>query len=427
MNPIQLQSTFNTLIQNNEARKVSRWVNHGRRIGHPARLHLAGASVVQVSPANPTDAPLVNPNLPLYASGGPVITDINQGVLSDCYMLAFLAALCQTANGRAWIQNRCRISSTNPNQVVVSFTRNGIQTDVSMDFLEDTQAARDSTSIWPEAMEKAYAFYRTGADTFASINMGLASAFASDFGCVPSGINLNQTAATTAAALLADLNAGKPCTLMSPASPGLGLVGSHCYTVMGVGPDGSVTLRNPWGATAGTLIYVIPPAGLIQANLSYYEYGTVPPITVPAPVNPPIPVPASFTPKAVAAVATLPATILASQFTALYGSVKVENNTPDGSADLGYIQSGDQASALVNVATQRTFNLAFKCASVYPTFSFDVYAGTIKLGTVSGPGTGSWSVYQTIPLGSVQIPVGLSYLTLFFTSGAVNVNNVTVS
>lgn len=258
-------------------------------------------------------------------------------------------------------------------------------------------------------------------DTYASLNMGLSSAVASDLGCIPSGMNLNQGLATIQT-IKDRLTAQVPCTMLTPANPGLGLVPSHAYTVMSVNTDNSVVLRNPWGTSGGQLIYTIPVSGFVQANLPYTEYGTTPSVVIPAP-----PVIPTVILKGLQSIANVPGKVLAGNFTRLDGSIRVEKNTPDSSDDLGYIAAGDQAFFMVQSASAKSYNLSFQCATVYPSSTFDVYIGSVKAGTLAALATGSWSSYTTCSLYNVQIPAGLVGITLVFKNGNLNVNNFTAT
>ena len=65
----------------------------GAKPGKPSRLSISkvvvqsvGFTFVDETQINPTDGgTLVNPGYPIWEAGGPVITDINQNQLSDCY------------------------------------------------------------------------------------------------------------------------------------------------------------------------------------------------------------------------------------------------------------------------------------------------------------------------------------------------------
>jgi len=108
-------------------------------------------------------------------------------------------------------------------------------------------------SLWVAIMEKAYAFFRTGAGTYASIEAGWMSEVYSALGktstsyfSVASGTELLNT-------MKAALEQGKSVTLgVKTPTDGAPLIGDHAYMVDHVNVDNtgnavSVTLRNPWG------------------------------------------------------------------------------------------------------------------------------------------------------------------------------------
>ena len=107
---------------------------------------------------------------------GPVAGDVNQGESGDCYFLSSLAAFAGVEP--AMLQQSAVdmgdgtytvdfIANNKPEYIRVS---NDLPTQGSESYV---YARPGSTgSIWAAIMEKAYAFFRTGANTYASISSG---------------------------------------------------------------------------------------------------------------------------------------------------------------------------------------------------------------------------------------------------------------
>jgi len=105
-------------------------------------------------------------------------------------------------------------------------------------------------SIWAAILEKAYAFFRTGAGTYASLNSGWMANVFSDLG-------LGNTGVYSSDSLLSKIDdmikAKKAVTYATASVPsGTPLISYHAYTVDHINRDSTgaiyaVTLRNPWG------------------------------------------------------------------------------------------------------------------------------------------------------------------------------------
>jgi len=105
-------------------------------------------------------------------------------------------------------------------------------------------------------MEKAYAAFRTGANTYASLNSGWMGSVFSDFGINNAYLSLSLSEASFFAIVSGDLNAGKSVTVGTYTSAP-NLVGSHAYSVVGATKDASghtlYVVRNPWGVSGDAL------------------------------------------------------------------------------------------------------------------------------------------------------------------------------
>jgi hypothetical protein len=113
-------------------------------------------------------------------------------------------------------------------------------------------------SIWGAILEKAFAYFRTGANTYNSINSGWMGDVYALFG-VNSTFFYSSSVTTDAALyskLSADLSAHKEVTMGTFSSPPQ-LVGGHAYTLISVTKNsagaGQYYVRNPWGVSGDSL------------------------------------------------------------------------------------------------------------------------------------------------------------------------------
>ncbi|MCW2274676.1 peptidase C2 [Rhodoblastus acidophilus] len=228
------------------------------------------------------------PNLPLFASGGPSMNDINQGYLGDCYFLSSCA----------------EVAFQNPSLISSMFTDNGNGTygvrlyekGVAHYVTVNSQLANGGTifnhaaDLWASLAEKAYAqLQASGAYTGNTISGNSYSAIGNggnpiyglealtgskalqEFHGTSSGwtgYTLNASFSTTAyaanqsnstllAELIADLKAHDDVILCSNTNAwdSLGkqtLVAGHALSIYGYNTaTGLLQIRNPWGAASG--------------------------------------------------------------------------------------------------------------------------------------------------------------------------------
>lgn len=187
----------------------------------------------------------------------PTADDINQGYLGDCYYLATLAGLA-TCSPNTLMELAVDLGD---GTYAVMYKRNGVTSYVRVDGdlaayggTTEYNSTGSSGAIWACIMEKAYAFFRTGADTYASIEAGLMSAVFNDFGIANKTVSPSSASTTSLySSISAALAAGKAVTIgtYSSVSSGTPLIGSHAYTVISASKDayGNITyvVRNPWG------------------------------------------------------------------------------------------------------------------------------------------------------------------------------------
>src|SRR5262249_54757801 len=125
---------------------------------------------------NPTDAGATTAVHASLWGDGPAMSDVNQGSIGDCYFLSSMAAFAQykpsqlqeSAVGLGDGTYCVRFfSGSNPVYVRVNDT-------FSTGGFDGYKFAYPGTngSIWAMVMEKAFCEFRTGANTYASINSG---------------------------------------------------------------------------------------------------------------------------------------------------------------------------------------------------------------------------------------------------------------
>jgi hypothetical protein len=196
-------------------------------------------------------------NNPLFASNGPTKVDITQGALGDCYMLAGLAAIAMD-NPHAIRQHIVDFDDgTYGVRMGDSFYR--VDNDLAVSFQSSTSPAYaklgQENSMWVAVYEKAWAHYRTGANTFASIVGGWGVEVNRAFGSTSAGsksISSFRSATALAEEIANRLGNHEAVTMGFSSGTGAPLILRHAYTVVSVARDMAdriltITLRNPWG------------------------------------------------------------------------------------------------------------------------------------------------------------------------------------
>ncbi len=194
----------------------------------------------------------------LFADNGPIADDVQQGYLGDCYFLATLSSVAKTDANLI----KQSVVDLGDGTYAVQFSKAGKQVFVRVDadlpvWADDRQLAYANAghqgSIWTAIMEKAYAVFRTGANTYASIEAGWMSEVYSALGKASTSVFSVTTGQSLLAIIQTALNQGKSVTMgVSTPTDGAPLIGNHAYSVDHVNVDSngnavSVTLRNPWG------------------------------------------------------------------------------------------------------------------------------------------------------------------------------------
>jgi len=226
--------------------------------------------------ANPSDSGATTTAHASLFGTGPVIGDVNQGESADCYYLAGLAGLAQES------PNVLRNSAVDMGDgtYAVEFYKKGVAEFVRVNgqfpaggFAGGYADAHPGATgdIWAMVMEKAFCYFRKGANTYASINYGDGDEPFTDLGLVlaTDSIPSYYSNSLLYAVLKNDLADGEAvsfCTYGNAPN----LVHNHCYTLTSVEDVGGVmeyTVRNPWGDSGDSLENAQGYATLTYAQL----------------------------------------------------------------------------------------------------------------------------------------------------------------
>lgn len=251
---------------------VSAWIDGADSFSGSGNVHSVAsfvgntAKTMGVAAANPKDIGTTRKITGASLWGaGPVAGDVNQGGIGDCYFLSSLAAF---ANLKPATLQESAVDMGD-GTYVVGFQQAGAAKyyRVSNDFGVGGYGPGlryayygDSGDIWAMVLEKAFAYARSGANTYASINSGFMDSVYALFG-VGSHVDLVSTSTSESDFLgrvSTALSANRPVTLGTPSNPKApNLVSGHAYTLVRVTTesDGShrYVVRNPWGVKGDAL------------------------------------------------------------------------------------------------------------------------------------------------------------------------------
>jgi len=191
---------------------------------------------------------------PLFADG-PEYNDIAQGAVGDCYFLASLSSLAETDPQLV----RQMIAPLGDGTYAVRFYDDGRETYVRLDADLPVNASGSPAyaglgpdgELWVPLMEKAYAYFRYGENSYSSLNGGWMSTVYRQLTTAPVGANSTAALAGQLYSYLdSHLQAGHALTLGSWYNSPAPIVGSHAYVVMSVFTDAAgqhAVVYNPWG------------------------------------------------------------------------------------------------------------------------------------------------------------------------------------
>lgn len=224
------------------ARSVSPEIN-GQNIADPA------ASYSYVSFAS----------RPLFADG-PQYNDILQGNLGDCYFLAALAGIAQSDPGLVLQAVTALGDGTYAVRLYSGSSERYYRLDAQLPASGGLPAfaglTRNGGELWVALIEKAFAQFRSGSNSYASIEGGwMDEGYAALLGASTTSIQSASLSANALAQRMAnELAAGRAVTAGSlyNSRP---IIGQHAYQVHSVSQSGStwnVTVYNPWGVDGNT-------------------------------------------------------------------------------------------------------------------------------------------------------------------------------
>jgi hypothetical protein len=218
-------------------------------------------------PLNIAGQDLRDPQITGYASGyadfadrplfsGLSYDDSDQGALGDCYFLAVLSSLAESDPAEI----RKAIAPLGDGTFVVRFFRGGKWEYLRIDAELPVRSGGSLVyaglgaggDIWMGLMEKAYAYFRTGDNSYSSLSGGwMTTVYTEVTGrgastLVPS----SYTAAGLYSTLAQHMSAGHALSAGSKDSSGTPIVASHAYVIHSLSTIGGiqyVTVYNPWG------------------------------------------------------------------------------------------------------------------------------------------------------------------------------------
>lgn len=202
-------------------------------------------------------------NNPLFSQSGPSPTDIRQGAIGDCWLLAGVSAVAKDSP-HTLKQNVVDFDDgTYGVRLGNKFYR--VDNDLAVANSSSTTPAYAklgaSNSMWVAVIEKAFAYYRTGANSYKSIDGGWSVEVNRALGA-PSAGEKEISSYSNAAALANDIatrftnresvTIGFLSARVTGGTTGVPLIMKHMYTVMSIirnsaGAVSQIVLRNPWG------------------------------------------------------------------------------------------------------------------------------------------------------------------------------------
>jgi hypothetical protein len=225
---------------------------------------------------------------PLFAAAGPTMSDVDQGGIGDCYLLAGLSAVARDSP-QALRQNVVDFDDgTYGVRLGNSFYR--VDNDLPVANPASSRPAYAGLgaqhSMWVAVVEKAFAHYR-GANSYASLEGGWGVEVNRAFRAARVGerwISSYTSAAAMATDIAALAAAGQAVTIgFVGARVGVvPLVMNHMYAVASVGRNASgavdsITLFNPWNVDGAGSRDSNPTDGLVTLSAAqiYAQYGRV--------------------------------------------------------------------------------------------------------------------------------------------------------
>ena len=190
----------------------------------------------------------------------PLVTDIAQGDVGDCYFLSSIASFAHGIPGRL-MQMAVDLGD---GTYAVQFKRGTTYTYVRVDADFPVIAAdalrynkiTPGGSIWGCVMEKAYTFFRSGSGTYASLASGWTGPVYSDFGVANTSFTTTATAANIYSTLSKALAAGKAVAAITTASATSPIVKNSSYSILAADKDATGIMRITVRHSRGTVVTI---------------------------------------------------------------------------------------------------------------------------------------------------------------------------
>lgn len=213
---------------------------------------------------------------PLFVDG-PQYDDVAQGAVGDCYYLATLASIADTDPNV--IQQM--VAPLGDGTFAVRFYSGGSEVYLRLDADLPVSGANPAYAklgmdgeLWVPIVEKAYAYFRYGQNSYASISGGwMSTVYNQIANCSSPWRYATGTATDLYAYLASNLSAGHPITMGSYSNASGPIVGSHAYMVKSVetvNGTSYVTVYNPWGYDGRTWDSS-PSDGLVTLSIAQVQ------------------------------------------------------------------------------------------------------------------------------------------------------------
>lgn len=229
----------------------------GSGIAHRIAAFAGGVSkAVGVSLAKASDAGATTNVVRSLFGTGPDATDINQGSIGDCYLLTSLAGFAEQ-DSSVLVNSAADLGD---GTYVVQFIRSNapvyvrVSNALSVGGFAGLKFAHPgaNNTIWGPIMEKAWAYFRASAHTYASISSGWMGEVYTALGVANTTASIGSSDANFFNMVSAALADGKAVTFGTHSSSP-NLVRGHAYTLISATRDGSgiarFVVRNPWGVS----------------------------------------------------------------------------------------------------------------------------------------------------------------------------------
>ena len=232
--------------------------------------------------ADPTDGTFYKnfASNPLFGRYGPSVNDIDQENLGDCWLMAPLGSLALDNPGAV----RSMVADFGDGTYGVRLGNNFYRIDADLPTWNATSTDQQYAglghdgSLWVALVEKAYAHFRRGTNTYASLSGGDPADALRAYNLTGVGQNyyaVGSNATTLANDIYNHWNAYQATNICTgTVASGSPLVGNHCYSVTWVnrnssGQVTSIVVRNPWGGdnTGGNPYISLTPAQLAACQI----------------------------------------------------------------------------------------------------------------------------------------------------------------